>query len=81
MGDGLQKAVAATRATRRTPQQQADEFVRANKRSPVVAGEALEPDPRKPAKGARYKLDDGTWHRLGAEACSLLPDGFPRWKL
>lgn len=80
MGDGLQKAFAATRATRRTPQQQADDFVRANDRSPVIIGSAIEPDPRKRPKGARYKLDDRTWHQLGAEACALLPDGYPRWK-
>lgn len=65
----------------RVPQQQADDFVRANDRSPVVIGSAIEPDPSRPAQGARYKLDDSTWHRLGAEACAMLPDGYPRWKV
>lgn len=81
MGEGLQRAFAATRSTRRTPQEQADAFVAANAKSPVVVGAALEPDPNKPAKGARYKLQNGAWHYLGAAACRLLPQGYPRWKL
>lgn len=64
----------------RGSQQQADDFCAANDRHPVVAGIALEPDPTKPSKGGRYKTADGTWHYLGASACKLLPDGYPRWQ-
>lgn len=63
----------------RSPQQQADDFMAANRKSPVVSGYAIEPDPRKPAKGASYTLADRTTHRLGVEACGLLLEGFPRW--
>lgn len=80
MADGLRRAIAAAAATRRTPQEQADEFVRANDASPVIAGAALEENPQKPSKGARYKLANGGWHYVGAAAGHLLPDGYPKWE-
>lgn len=75
MGEGMQRAVAATRATRRTPQQQADAFMAANDRHPVVAGAGLE------RGGGRYMTADRKWHYLGLAACRLLPEGYPRWQL
>ncbi len=82
LGDAMMRAgIAERRLAKRTAQQQADDFVAANDRSPVIQGAALEPDPTKPAKGGRYQLADGTWHRLGVEACRILPKGYPRWRL
>jgi len=72
------RAQAAVRA-RRTPQQQADAFVGANRDSLVVAGRALG-TPGKP-KGVVYTLANGSRHRLGEEACALLPAAFPKWKV
>lgn len=65
----------------RTPRQQADDFIAANRDSLVISGRVLEPDPRKRAKGAVYTLVNGKSYRLGADACGLLPEGFPRWGL
>lgn len=53
-------------------------FVAANKQSPVVSGYAIEPDPRKPAKGVVYTLDDGRRFRLTVEDGRQVE---PRWKL
>ena len=66
---------------RRTPEQQAQDFVNANYVSPVVAGRAIEHDPGKPGKGGVYTLRDGTSHRLDLAACRLLPEGYPRWAI
>lgn len=66
---------------RRTPQQQADDFRKANDRSPVIAGAVLEENPDKPSKGGRYQTTDGKWHYLGAAACTLLPEGYPKWRI
>lgn len=63
----------------RTAKQQAADFQAANDRSLVVIGSAIQKNPTKPAKGAMYKLADGSWHYLGAAACGLLPDGYPKW--
>ncbi len=54
-------------------------FIKANKRSPVISGYALEPDPRKPAKGASYTLQSGKTFTLTVEECRQI--GMPRWKL
>lgn len=64
-------------SVRRTPQQQADVFVAANRKHLVVAGVAIGDG----GKGCRYKLEDHTWHRLGREAHALLPNGFPKWEV
>lgn len=61
-----------------TPQEQADAFVQANTRSPVVVGSARKAT--KGGAGAAYKLADGTRHTMGGEAHRLLPEGFPRWR-
>lgn len=81
MGAGLHRAFAATAATRRTPQQQADDFMAANDRNPVIAGAALEENPERPSRGARYKTTDGKWHYVGASAHKLLRAGYPRWQI
>lgn len=65
----------------RSSQQQRDDFVKANDKSLVVSGYAIEPNPHKSAKGAVYKLADGSSHRLSAEACSLLPENYPKWDI
>lgn len=61
----------------RTPQQQCDDFVAANTASPVTSGSVI----GQGGEGAYFTLANRTTHRLGAEACKLLPDGFPRWDL
>lgn len=55
----------------------AQAFVAANKRSPVVSGYALEPDPRKPAKGVCYRLANGKSFTLTPAECGTVE---PRWK-
>ncbi len=65
----------------RTPQQQANDFIAANDKSPVVYGAVIEPAPNRPGRGGRYRLADGSSHRLGLEACRLLPEGYPKWRL
>lgn len=52
-------------------------FVAANKASPVVSGSAIEKDPKKPSKGAIYRLLDGQLFRLNADVCKIV--GTPRW--
>jgi hypothetical protein len=54
-------------------------FVAANKESPVVSGSAIEQDPNKPSRGARYTLKSGRNFRLTAEECRQV--GMPRWDL
>jgi len=61
----------------RTPEQQAADFVDANRRSLVVEGRAI----GNGGEGAYYTLADRSVHRLGARACELLPKGFPKWRL
>ena len=51
-------------------------FCAANARSPVIAGRALEEDPRKPARGAAYTLADGQTFTLNVEECRAVT---PRW--
>ncbi len=75
MGNGLKRAVAAAKATRRTPDQQAADFIAANDQSVVVAGRSI----GNGGKGGYYTLDNGSRHRLGLEAMRLLPEGYPRW--
>jgi len=58
----------------------AQKFCDANDQSLVVSGFAHEPDPRKPARGITYTLDDGRSFRLSAADC-VLPEGYPKWKL
>jgi len=62
-------------------QQQVADFIAANDRFPVVSGYALEPDPRKPAKGGVYTLSNGIAYKLNLAECRALPDGYPRWDL
>lgn len=69
----------------RSPQQQADEFISANKHFLAVAGSAVLHRNRKRvdgsplATGVRYKLQNNKWYHLGSAAIALLPDEFPRW--
>ena len=60
---------------RRTPKQQAADFVAANATSPVVAGRAIGTG----GEGGCYTLADGRRFRLGLKAMHLLPEGSPRW--
>lgn len=55
----------------------AKRFLVANKESPVVSGAALEPNPNRPSRGARYTLDDGRTFTLSREDCEQV--GMPRW--
>lgn len=68
---------------RRTPRQQVAAFKRANDKSLVVSGYALHVGGHTPecCAGAVYRLADGTRHRLGSEAHTLLEDPYPRWKV
>ena len=59
----------------------ADLFVQANNVSPVVSGAAVQPDPRKPARGCRYELKNGLRFHVGVRAHRVLPEGYPRWDL
>lgn len=59
----------------RSPQEQANDFIAANDRSPVIAGRAIGHG----GKGGVYTLKDLSKHRLGGAAMKLLPDGYPRW--
>jgi hypothetical protein len=61
--------------TKRTPQQQADDFMAANDKSPVVAGYAI----GQGGQGGNYTLKDGSKYYVGAAACGLLREGYPRW--
>ncbi len=61
----------------RTAQEQADAFVKANRHNLVIEGGVIGSG----GQGARYRTYDGVWHVLCREACKLLPEGFPRWKL
>ena len=54
-------------------------FLAANKRSPVIEGWALEPDPRKPARGASYRLRSGKLFTLTPD--ELRDVGMPRWDI
>lgn len=67
---------------RRTPEQQAADFIAANARSPVIAGAALHVGGEGPdhVVGVTYTLKDLSKHRLSREAVKLLP-GVPRWDL
>lgn len=67
----------------RAPEQQAADFIAANDRSPVIAGSAIHKGSEHPDNvvGCTYTLDDHSKHRLGSEACRLLPDGYPKWRL
>jgi hypothetical protein len=56
-------------------------FMAANDKSPVISGRAIEPDPRKPAKGGIYELENGDLFKLNVEECRALPEGYPKWKL
>lgn len=64
-------------AHRRTPGEQADRFVRANRASPVVMGYVH----GEGGQGATYRLDSGRSYYLGRKACALLPTGFPKWRI
>lgn len=55
--------------------------MRANDASPVIAGYAIEQDPRRPAQGGVYLLEDGSSHRLPVDVCRALPAAYPKWKL
>lgn len=57
----------------------AQAFIAANAESPVVYGAAREPDPRKPARGASYRLKDGRRFILNVQDCKDV--GMPRWDL
>ena len=59
------------------PKALARKFVRANDESPVVAGRAI----GEGGKGGVYTLENGNRYPLTVEACRLLPDGYPKWKL
>lgn len=52
----------------------AREFMKANKQSPVVVGEAIGIGG---GQGCRYILEDGRAFRLSAEDCQSMP--VPRW--
>jgi hypothetical protein len=69
------RVMRAPRSSRRSPQEQADDFMAANDKSPVVAGFAI----GQGGQGGVYKLKDGTRHRIGAKGCGLLREGYPRW--
>lgn len=51
-------------------------FIAANAKSPVIAGRALEADPRKPARGGVYTLASGQTFTLTVEECRAVT---PRW--
>lgn len=56
-----------------TPNAQA--FIEANAKSPVVSGWALEQNPHRPPRGIRYVLDDGSKFTLTPEECGMVtPD-------
>ncbi len=61
--------------------QEANAFIQANDESPVISGYAIEPDPRRPAQGAVYELDDGRSFRLSRDVCRALPADYPKWKV
>lgn len=75
MADGMKRAFAATKASRRTPRQQASDFMLANDKSPVIAGRAI----GEGGKGGFYTLADGNVYRMGLQAMQMLPEGYPRW--
>lgn len=62
-----------------TLSERASAFVEANAGSPVIYGRAIEPDPRKPAKGAIYRLKNGKEFYLSVNECREV--GMPRWDL
>lgn len=53
-----------------------NEFVKANRRSPVITGAADREN-----GGATYWLQNNKMFRLSLDECKSLPAGFPRWKL
>ncbi len=59
-----------------TPNAQA--FVTANAKSPVVEGWVLEPDPHRPARGGTYVLKNGSRFTMNVEECRTVT---PRWDL
>ena len=63
------------------PQQQADAFMAANDRSPVVAGAVVHRAPSGAPEGVSYTLQNRTRRELTSAAARLLPDGYPRWNL
>lgn len=58
--------------------EQVQDFLRANSRSPVVSGWAIEENPNKPSRGAVYELMGGHIFKLTAEECREI--GLPWWK-
>lgn len=57
--------------------QRSEAFHEANKRNPVIAGEAIGDG----GKGAIYTLFGGEKWRLNTDDCRALPRGYPRWML
>lgn len=66
---------------RRTPEQQASDFIRANDASPVVSGAVTFRGEEHPdnATGVRYTLEDNSTHRLGRAAAALVQEPYPKW--
>jgi hypothetical protein len=54
----------------------ADEFRKANDKSPVVQGSVI----GRGGQGGAYVLDDGTTMVISAEECKKLPSGYPKWR-
>ena len=65
---------------KRTPEQQAADFIAANDRSLVVAASVLHTG-KDVVQGAQYILDDRSKHYLSSAAARLLPDTYPKWRL
>jgi C-terminal processing protease CtpA/Prc len=57
--------------------EQVADFIRANKRHPVIDGQVI----GRGGQGAIYELSNGHIFKLTAEEIGALPPEFPRWKL
>ena len=65
------------------PDQQAARFIAANREHLVVSGRTTFNGPERPENvtGVFYTLEDNSMHYLSSEACSLVTEPFPRWRL